>query len=110
MNFLRTAYYRKAGALALIALLVCIHLIKAMHTHDISSCVFHSLDKNATAVKANFSCAICDFQVAKDSDAVVAEISIAPPVFFICSYFNYTLPQANSFAVVFDGRGPPSIA
>jgi hypothetical protein len=110
VKFLRSVYCRKTAALAFIALLVCIHVAKAAHTHDLSSYACNAPGKNTTAVKASFSCAICDFQVAKDSDAMVSDISIAAPVCFITLFYNYSLPVASAFAVVFCGRGPPALA
>ena len=89
-------------------MLVFINAVKNFHTHNSSySAKTERLNKNAAAVKANFFCAICDFQFAKDSDAEVALINISAPVYFIVSYYNYTLPQLYNFSVTFSVRGSP---
>jgi hypothetical protein len=41
---------------------------------------------------------------------MVSDISIAAPVCFITLFYNYSLPVASAFAVVFCGRGPPALA
>ncbi|HEY2725767.1 MAG TPA: hypothetical protein VGI61_01225 [Parafilimonas sp.] len=100
---------KKLSALFLLSVLVFINAVKTFHTHNFSYLIqAEQANKNATAVKANFFCAICDFQFAKDSDAEVALINISAPIHFIISYYNYTLPQLYNFSVTSSVRGPPS--
>ena len=108
MNFLRDNKLKKLSALFLLSVLVFINAVKTFHTHNFSySTEAEQTNKNATAVKANFFCAICDFQFAKDSDAEIAQINISTPVHFIVSYYNYTLPLLYNFSVTSSVRGPP---
>lgn len=111
MKILRTAYFKKTNAALCIALFVFIHAVKAFHTHDLSSNAFASnTNKNAATVKANFNCAICDFQLAKDSDATITSFNIETPVHYIGVHYYYLLPVSTSFAIASDNKGPPSLA
>jgi hypothetical protein len=108
MNFLRSAYCKKVSAVIFITLFVFIHTVKALHTHDLSPSAFNTTtQKNDAVLKANFFCSICDFQIAKDSDAVTYSINIVSPVHFINVVYNYILPAGNSFAVASSGLDPP---
>src|SRR5690349_13890890 len=108
MNFLRASYFKKISASILLVLFIFIHAAKAFHTHDFS------LDQSAlnkhTTVHTSFFCAICNFQIAKDSDAEVAMINISAPLKFIISFYNYTLPELSNFFVTTSVRGPPVVA
>lgn len=110
MNFLRTSYFKKAGASIFILLLVFIHAVKALHTHEISVISANVITKNATAVKADFSCNICDFQIAKDSDAIVSDVQIAAPEHCTTLFYLYILPVVNSNIVTTSGTDPPLFA
>ena len=79
-----------------------------MHTHDISFAL--SFNKNATVIAKSFSCSICDFQLAKDSDVIIDTVNIETPLHFISTQYYYILPVATSFAIASDNKGPPSIA
>lgn len=109
MNLLRASYFRKTGAMLLLALFVFVHAIKALHTHEISlaSSHFHG-DDTATDVKAGFFCTICDFQIANDSDAVISTAELVIPVQRI-PLLNIYISPVYSFAVtVSSGTDPPS--
>ena len=111
MNFLRTKYFKQTSAAIFLSLFVFIHVVKAFHTHDLSSGAFSTnANKNAATLKANFTCAICDFQLAKDSDAAIISFNIETPIHCLAAQYFYQLPVSTSFAIASDNKGPPSIA
>jgi hypothetical protein len=110
MNFLRLPYFKKSAAVIFLSLFVFTHSIKALHTHGICLASANMLNKNATAVKTDFSCTICDFQIAKDSDAVISDIQIATPQHSTTVFYSYSLPAYNAFVVNASGTDPPSFA
>lgn len=108
MNFLRNNKLKKSSALFLLAVLVFINAVKTFHTHDFSYLVqTEKSTKNATAVKAVFFCAICDFQIAKDSDAEVATLEILSHVKIVNSYYHFISDNVIFFSVLSSVRGPP---
>jgi hypothetical protein len=106
MNFLRNSYFKKISTSILLVLFISIHAIKAFHTHNFPA-VQSSFGKNTSSVHTSFFCAICDFQIAKDSDAEVATINISAPIKFIVSFYNYSLLELTNFSVTSSVRGPP---
>jgi SNF family Na+-dependent transporter len=109
MNFLRTSNFKRTSASVLLVLFTFIHAVKAFHTHDFSYLAKEqNSNKNAATVNAAFSCAICNFQIAKHSDAEVAVINISAPLHYITTFYNYALPLLTSFAITSSVRGPPS--
>ena len=109
MKFLRNKWIQKISAAVLLALFIFIHVVKTFHTHEYSTALLSKpTGKNACVLKTNFSCPICDFQLAKDGDTHISVLQIVCPVSFISSYYHYELPQSISFSIVFSVRGPPS--
>ncbi len=109
MNFMRKKWIQKTSAYFLLTLFVFIHAVKILHTHDYSYTFYNTENKNAAILKAGFTCAICDFQIAKDSDAEYATLNISTPLHFITAYYNYTSLQLHAFSISSSIRGPPSI-
>ena len=109
MNFLHTSYFKKISTSVLLVLFIFIHAVKAFHTHNFSYSHQSGLNKNAATVHTSFSCVICDFQIAKDSDAEVAIIDIAAPFKLITAFYNYTLPQLYNFSATSSVRGAPPV-
>jgi hypothetical protein len=107
MNFLRTSYFKQTVAVIFLSLFVFIHAVKALHTHDLS---ITSASDKTTALKADFYCAICDFQLAKDFDIEIPALTFFTPVHFIQVYYNYTISAHAAFPVTSVVRGPPAIA
>ncbi len=102
-------WIQKTSTSFLLLLFIFIHAVKTFHTHEYCYAdSTNTVDKNVTIVKAVFACAICDFQIAKDSDAQSSIIAIATPVQFITSYYNFTLSWLPGFSVSSFGRGPPA--
>ncbi len=64
----------------------------------------------ATAVKADFYCAICDFQLTKDCDTEIPVLTFSAPVHFVQVYYNYTISSNDALPVTSVVRGPPAIA
>lgn len=110
MNLLRASYFRKTGAMLFLALFVFVHAIKALHTHEISLASSHFHGDTTTDLKAGFFCSICDFQLAKDSDAITGNAELVIPVQGIPLIYIYILPVYNSTLTVSSGTDPPSFA
>jgi hypothetical protein len=111
MNLLRASYFKKTSAIIFLALLVLVYAVKALHTHEISlACHHHQSDNSDTDVKADFSCSICDFQLAKDSDAFINKIEIIIPEYRITAFYHYFLPAYNSIVESSSGTDPPFFA
>lgn len=108
MNFLRKIWIQKLSSVSLLVLFLFIHAVKTFHTHDFSYASQNDNNKNTTVVKTYFFCAICNFQIAKDSDAEVATLNITSPYHFIFVYYNYTLPELYNFSATSSVRGPPA--
>lgn len=110
MNFLRSNKIQKLSAAFLLLVLVFINAVKTFHTHNFSySAQTEKSNKNTTVIHENYFCAICDFQIAKDSDAEVSTIYLAVPLQFIESFFNYTLSELSNFSFTSSVRGPPVV-
>lgn len=110
MNFLRNNKLQKISATFLLAMMMFITAVKTFHTHDLSA--YEKAEKSNTnpiSLKAIFSCAICDFQFAKDSDVQVVAIDIVAPVYHVTNIYGYTVPSLFSFSVISSVRGPPSL-
>ncbi len=111
MNFLRSTYFKKTSAVIFISLFVFVHVVKALHTHEISIVYSQqSCNKSDATVKADFSCSICDFQIAKDSDASTSNIQFITPERCIVLFSTYILPEYNSIVGSSSGTDPPSLA
>lgn len=109
MNFLHNNKLQKISASFLLAVMMFITAVKTFHTHDLSAYVkAEKSNTNPSSVKAVFSCAICDFQFAKDSDAQVLVLNIVAPVRYIDNCYGYTISTLLSFSVISSVRGPPS--
>lgn len=109
MNILRDKRFKKISAALLIALLVFINAVKILHTHNFSLQTTHA-GKNAIVVKAAFNCNICDFQIAKDSDAEIASYNILSLAGFIDVIDARINSALSSFSYTSSVRGPPVFA
>ena len=111
MNFLHRNKIQQLGAAFLLLVLVFISAVKAFHTHNFSyAAQTGNSNKNTAVVHESYYCVICDFQIAKDSDAEVAIIHISAPSSFIVSFYSYLLPDFAQFSVTSSVRGPPIVA
>lgn len=111
MNFLHASYFKKTSAILFLTLFVMVHAVKALHTHEIAlACHHHQPDNSDADVKADFSCSICDFHLAQDSDAVVSGGDIIVPEYGITSFYHYFLPVYNSTVESSSGTDPPLFA
>src|SRR5689334_22097769 len=100
MHFLGNHKIQKLSAAFLLLALIFINAVKTFHTHNFSySAQTEQSNKNAPVIHQNYFCAICDFQIARDSDAEVATINISTPSKFIVSFYNYLLPELSNFSV-----------
>ena len=111
MYLLHTSYLKKTGAMLFLVLFVFVHAIKALHTHEISAASSHyHIDNTAADIKVNFFCSICDFQIAKDSDAVISQAEFIRPQQNLFLVFSYTLSVHNAIIIVSSGTDPPLFA
>ena len=110
MKFLRGNNLKRISATIFMALFIFVHAVKTFHTHEYSISTQTNNDPKQTNVASNFYCAICDFQLAKDSDAEVASIHVSPPVTFISFYYHYSAADVTTTSKEFSVRGPPSLA
>lgn len=108
MKFFNNIKIQKLNAAFFLALLVFIHVVKAFHTHDYAIVNAYDTSKKESVLKQIYSCAICDYQVTKDSDSYIDELRIERPVWIIISYFHYIAPQVFSSHVFVSSRGPPA--
>ncbi len=108
MNFLRNNKVHKLSTAFLLVVFVFINVVKTFHSHTFSySDQTQNSNKNFAAIKAAFSCAICDFQIAKDSDAEVATLYISSPVKVVNGHYYYITKHLLSFSILHSVRGPP---
>lgn len=111
MNLLHASYFKKTSAVLFLTLFVLVHAVKALHTHEISlACHHHQPDNSDADVKADFSCSICDFHLAQDSDGAVSKIEIITPEHRIIAFYHYFLPVYSSIVESSSGTDPPSFA
>lgn len=110
MNFLHASYIKKTTAVIFISLFVFVHAVKAFHTHEFSLSVQHAHDENGVDIKSGFACSICDFQIAKDCDAVVANLQVQVLQQTIQCFYNYYFSVYHSKVHHSSGTDPPSLA
>lgn len=108
MHFMRNNKIQKLSTTFLLVVLVFINAVKSFHTHNFSYLLqTEKSTNNSAAVKAAFSCAICDFQIAKDTDVEVASIHIDAPTHYIITFYSYRIPSLSKFIITSSVRGPP---
>lgn len=110
MNFLRSNNLKKISASVFMALFVFVHAVKTFHTHEYLFSNKANTNSKQTNVASNFYCAICDFQLAKDSDAEVSSIHVSTPVTFISFYYHYAVTNVITTPKELSVRGPPVVA
>ncbi len=109
MSFLRAIHLKKAGAVFLVVLFVFTHALKAFHTHEFYCPPVKNLaNKNTAALKADFSCIICDFQIAADCDSEKLLVDISAPVYTTINKEYYNPGLVNSSPGIYSVRGPPA--
>ena len=110
MNFLRSSNLKRISAFVFMALFVFVHAVKTFHTHEYSFSTQTNNNPKQTNLASNFYCAICDFQLAKDSDAQIAAIDISSPITFISFYYHFNIDNTITTSKEFSVRGPPALA
>lgn len=110
MNFFRAVCLKRTSAIFLLLLFVFTHALKAFHSHEFYyTPVKNPANKNTAALKADFSCTICDFQIAKDCDSEKFPVHISARVHVIISVDYCNSGLTNSFQGIHSVRGPPSL-
>lgn len=93
----------------LAALLVGINVLKIVHKHSHPyEKESNSISINVASVNAYFSCDICNFQIAKDSDANIATWQISEPIYYTSFVDDFTIKIPGNKSIAFNVRGPPS--
>lgn len=109
MYRIRHAHTRQLIALLLIAVMSLVHVAKALHTHA-SYHTAHSCSQEnviAKAVAQHGSCAICEFQVAKDAPFTGEVILVIAPVHAAPTYSRLITSINPDRLFISEGRGPP---
>lgn len=105
----RHVHTRQLIALLLMAVMILVHVTKALHTHTAYS-TDHSCQQENMLTKADplhSACTICEFQLTKDTpftgeiQLVIAPVHIAPT-------YSRLLTSINPDRLfITEGRGPP---
>ncbi len=109
MNFLHVARLKKASAVFLLVLFAFTHALKAFHNHEFYfTPVKDFAGKSTAALKAGFSCVICDFQIAKDCDSEKFTTHISASVWITINNYYSNTGLVNHSPEVYSVRGPPA--
>ena len=90
-------------------ILVLVHLTKALHIHPSNNAGSHSQQENSItkATTVHGSCAICEFQLAKDAPFTGELLLVIAPV-YTSPIYTWLLTSINpSRLITIEGRGPP---
>ena len=113
----KNSYIHKCISAILLLMLLLIHSIKLLHTHQGNNSFSHhncsgncfEKDDNSDLAKSSSDCSICNYQVTKDSDDLVYPEFCSPITEQInlntrsISFDKFSLPSA------LENRGPPTI-
>jgi hypothetical protein len=104
--------FRKFTALALLALMLVIHAVKAFHHHPVPVLRKHlSHGVLVPAVhQSGHHCFICDYQLAKDGGIIAAQFSFQAIQIDIEEHAYYAASFNPADAPDLNLRGPPAIA
>lgn len=110
MQLLHTSYLRKASAFFFVLLFIVPHAVKVSHTHALCLSTPHSLSQEATMVKAGFSCTICQFQLAEDTDMVEYATRMAAPNVYAVLFVRHISSSYTALQPAASGTDPPRFA
>lgn len=105
----RHAYYRQFIALLLTSVMIFVHAVKVLHTHPAATGSHHSKHTSIIGHADNLhsSCAICEFQLAKDAPFTGEILLVVAPV-HVSSTYSRLLTSINPDRLfIIEGRGPP---
>ena len=98
---------KKITAVFLLLAMFCINAAKLTHSH--SSNITDKHGHGIAHINPGLKCLICDYELTKDADVVIATFHIVTPLFYTfqnTSVCLFTPSQVFSFFVT---RGPPAI-
>jgi hypothetical protein len=110
MNFLHSNKTKKISASFFMSLFVFVLAVKTLHSHEFSYSNYNNNSKQTTTVTPNFSCSICEFQLAKDSDTETAVINLTTPCVLLHTYYHFKTGIIAFAEKDFSVRGPPVMA
>jgi hypothetical protein len=110
MQFLRHILIRKVAAFLLMAMLLYIQGVQVFHRHDYTP-VKHQKTTQLPGhlVKANHSCAICDYHLAKDAALPAAQVILPSLCYYpVTNTFRPSAPHAG-LQYTQANKGPPAL-
>ncbi|AXY74278.1 hypothetical protein D3H65_09955 [Paraflavitalea soli] len=109
MRNTRHAHTKQLISALLMMLLVLVHLTKALHIHPSGNTGHHCHQENiiTKATMVHGSCAICEFQLAKDAPFTGEVLLVIAPVHIAPTYTGLLTSINPSRLFTVEGRGPP---
>ncbi|WP_315814862.1 hypothetical protein [Paraflavitalea speifideaquila] len=100
---------RQLIALLLLSVMMLVHAVKALHTHNSFSSDHSSFQENVLtkAGAIHSTCDICDFQLAKDAPFTGELLLVIAPVHIAPTYSRLLTSINPDRLFVTEGRGPP---
>jgi hypothetical protein len=108
VNKRRTIWLQKLFAGHFLALFLFIHVVKALHHHDIKPTTATEI-ASQKQLAAKTACDICDYYFAKDAHLEIDEIQCKPPVKLSPLYTDHLSQHLTSIGLSCSDRGPPSL-
>jgi hypothetical protein len=101
-------YLSKALSSVLLVALLLIHSVRLLHSHSNDGFCSKGIHDN-TVVKNSSDCSVCNYQLAKDTDAYNSlDYETSVPVHLIIGQQLVSCNKA-SFVSAFESRGPPPV-
>lgn len=98
-------YINKFFSGSLLIVLLIVHSIKLLHSHNYNQ--LHS-DREAKVESKVADCEICNYQISKDTDNSSSFIEHIDKIEQIISYDEYILTTSKIFHSKAESRGPPA--
>ena len=101
--------FRLATAILLFGIFISVHIVKALHSHAVTSTI-SKFTGAGEKVQAASDCATCDYHFTKDSSSETALVVLIPNQFYAPVYLSYKSYLASSIGLHYSDRGPPALA
>jgi hypothetical protein len=108
VNKRRPIWLQKLFAGSFLALFLFIHVIKALHHHDIKQTTSKEI-ASQKQLTPKTACDICDYYFAKDAHPEMDAIQLNPPVTLSPLYTDQLSQSCTSIGLSGSDRGPPSL-
>jgi hypothetical protein len=105
----KLTYTRQLIALLLVAIMMLVHVAKALHTHA-SYNSDHSCKQESILTKGGVlhgHCSICEFQLAKDATFSGEVVLVIAPVYTAPTYTRLITAINPNRLFISESRGPP---